>query len=135
MKPALWVSMVLIAAYTAMPVSLYADDPHSKQENAAKDTDEPVYALGDGVQPPRITHQVNPDYSHIRGVRVKGSVAIALIISSQGVPRDPRVVQSLDPDVDRCAVDALKQWRFAPAKKDGKAVAVKVTIEVEFHSM
>lgn len=91
--------------------------------------------MSDGVQPPRLTKQVNPDYSGVRGVRVKGSVAMAVVISSQGVPTSVQVLQSLDPDVDRCAVDAVKQWRFSPARKDGKAVAVKVTVEVEFHSM
>ena len=123
-----------MALCATAPLFLHAGDAQHKQE-AAKESDEPVYQLGDEIQPPRITHQVNPDYSHIRGVRVKGSVSIALVISSQGLPREPRVVQSLDPDVDKCAVEALKQWRFSPAKKDGKAVAVKVTIEVEFHSM
>jgi outer membrane biosynthesis protein TonB len=32
-------------------------------------------------------------------------------------------------------VDAVAQWRFDPAKKDDKPVAVKLTLEIEFHSM
>ncbi len=105
------------------------------QHSGSDDSNERVYELGDDIKPPRITHQVSPDYSRIRGIRVKGSVEVALVVSSQGTPKDPRVVQSLDPDVDRCAVDAIRQWRFSPAQKDGKPVAVKLTIEMQFHSM
>jgi len=32
-------------------------------------------------------------------------------------------------------MEALKQWRFAPARKNDKAVAVRVAVEIEFHSM
>lgn len=125
---------ILLFLLTAAP--LRADDPHTKKETTEKKSaDEPVYDLGDGIKPPRLVHEVNPDYSGVRGVRVKGSVEIAVVVTSQGVPKDPHVVASLHPDVDRCAVEAIKQWRFAPAQKDGKPVAVRVTIEVDFHSM
>ena len=105
------------------------------QQKDATDSEERVYELNGDIKPPRITHQVNLDYSSIRGIRVKGSVEVALVVSSQGAPKDPRVVQSLDPEVDRCAVDAIRKWRFSPAQKDGKPVAVKLTIEMQFHSM
>ena len=109
--------------------------PMARTQQKDGDPDERVYELNDDIKPPRITHQVNPDYSRIRGIRVKGSVEVALVVSSQGAPKDPRVVQSLDPEVDRCAVDAIRKWRFSPAQKDGKPVAVKLTIEMQFHSM
>jgi TonB family protein len=120
----IWMLLLLLFAVPAK-----ADDEHGKKEA------EHVYDLQEGIKPPRLTHQVNPDYSGVRGVRVKGSVSIAVVITSEGTPKDLRVVQSLHPEVDRCAVEAIKQWRFAPAEKDGKPVAVRVTIEVEFHSM
>ena len=44
-------------------------------------------------------------------------------------------VKSLDKDVDQAAVEAVKQWLFAPGKKNGKPVAVNIQIEVRFHSM
>ncbi|MGA2595375.1 MAG: energy transducer TonB [Bryobacteraceae bacterium] len=121
---ALYVSLAALMLLTPMARPQQKDD-----------SEERVYELNDDIKPPRITHQVNPDYSSIRGIRVKGSVEVALVVSSQGAPKDPRVVQSLDPEVDRCAVDAIRKWRFAPAQKDGKPVAVKLTIEMQFHSM
>jgi len=97
--------------------------------------DEQVYEMGEGIQPPRVTRRVNPNYSNVRGVSAKGTVAIALIVTSQGAPKELRVVKKLDPEVDRAALEAVEQWRFAAAQKDGKPVAVRVTIELEFHAL
>jgi TonB family protein len=97
--------------------------------------DETVYDLGPGVTPPRVTKQVNPQYPTNRGVKAVGSVIIALVVSSKGLPRDPHVVKGLDKDLDESAVVAVKEWRFSPALKNGKAVAVRVSVEIQFHDM
>jgi TonB family protein len=97
--------------------------------------DETVYDLGPGVTPPRVIKQVNPHYPTNRGVRAVGSVIIALVVSSKGLPKDPHVVKGLDKDLDESAVNAVKEWLFAPAQKNGKAVAVRVSVQIEFHEM
>ena len=99
------------------------------------DSEEAVYDLGPGVAPPRVIKQVNPQYSTKRGVRVVGSVLIGLIVSSRGIPKDLHILKGLDKDVDQSALDAVQQWRFAPALKEGKAVAVRISLEIAFHSM
>jgi len=104
------------------------DAPKSEPEEA-------IYDVGPGITPPRVIHQVSPQYLGSRGIRVVGSVVIALVVTSQGFPKDPQVVKSLEKDVDKSAVDAVKQWRFDPAKKDGKAVAVRTALEIDFHSL
>ena len=45
------------------------------------------------------------------------------------------MLKGLDKDVDQSAVAAVEQWRFAPAQKDGKPVAVRITLEIAFHEM
>ena len=104
-------------------------------QTQSDDSTEPVYDLGPGINPPRITKQVNPEYSGTKGVRVVGSVTIALVVTSRGLPQDPHVLKSLDKEIDASAVEAVKQWRFAPAQKEGKPVAVRIAVEIEFHSM
>ena len=99
------------------------------------DQAEKVYDLGPDVVPPRVIKQVPPRQSTSRGVRVVGSVTVALVVSSKGMPRDVRVVKGLDKDVDQSTVEAVEQWRFAPAQKDGKPVAVRVSLEIAFHDM
>jgi TonB family protein len=101
----------------------------------AQTDDEAVYDLGPGVTPPRVIKQTAPQYPNGRGVRAVGSVIVGLIVSSKGLPKDPHILKSLDKDLDQSAVDAVKEWRFAPAQKDGKAIAVRVSLQIEFHSM
>ncbi len=122
--------IVLLALLATLPYGP-ARAADEKQEAA-----EPVYDLGKGIDPPRLVHHVEPEYTPgSRGVRVEGIVAVGLVVTSAGMPKDLRVVQSLDKDIDATVVDAVKQWRFDPARKEGKSVAVRITVEVRFHQM
>ena len=100
--------------------------PQQKQEQ--------VYDLGPGITPPKVVHQVAPEHP-AEGFRISGSVLIGLIVSTEGSPRDVRVLRSLDKAVDQNAVDAVRQWRFEAARKDGEPVAVRLSIEIRFHDM
>jgi len=42
------------------------------------------------------------------------------------------VLRSLGSGLDEKAMEAVRQWRFKPALRDGKPVAVPATIEVNF---
>jgi TonB family protein len=96
--------------------------------------DEQVYELGPGITPPKVVHQVSPEHP-AEGFRIAGAVLIGLVVSSKGDPKDVRVLRSLDKAVDQNAVDAVKQWRFEPARKEGQPVAVRLSIEIRFHDM
>lgn len=99
--------------------------------------DEPVLDIGPGITPPRVTHQVTPQTNpdDEKGFRISGVVLVGLTVTSKGEPKDVHVVKSLDKSIDQNAVDAVKQWRFAPATKGDQPVAVRVTVEIRFHSM
>jgi TonB family protein len=98
--------------------------------------EEPVVDLGPGVTPPRVTHQVSPvNRPDARGFRISGTVLIGLVVSSQGEPKEIHVIRSLDKDVDQSAVEAVQQWHFEAAKQGDKPVAVRITVEIRFHSM
>lgn len=119
---------------TLAAAAQHPDGAKSKKEQ--DNDDEPVYSLTDDVTPPRVTKQVNPDYSlGARGIRIKGSVVVETVVSSRGVPHNTRVIKGLDKDIDEAVVEAVKQWQFAPGKKNGKPVAVRVQLEIAFHSM
>jgi len=134
-KGALRRRIVSLVAVLAVFVAAARPDDTKGEKAEDKGEEERVYALTDGVTPPRVTKQVYPQYSSSRGVGVEGSVLIETVVSSQGTPKNTRVVRGLDKDIDAAAVDAVKQWLFAPGKKDGKPVAVRVQIEIRFHSM
>ncbi len=51
---------------------------------------------------------------------------------ADGKPRDVKVARSLGLGLDEKAIEAVNQWKFEPAKKDGKPVAVAINVEVTF---
>jgi TonB family protein len=57
---------------------------------------------------------------------------ISLIIDAQGNPMRLQVVRHLGMGLDQKAVEAVKGYRFKPAMRFGKPVAVTVNIEVNF---
>jgi TonB family protein len=56
-----------------------------------------------------------------------------LIVGPDGKPRDIRVLRTLGLGLDEKSIEAVRTWRFEPAMKDGKPVAVQISVEVEFH--
>jgi TonB family protein len=48
------------------------------------------------------------------------------------MPGDVHVIRSLGQDFDESAMDAVRQYRFTPAMRAGKPVAVAVSLEVSF---
>ncbi len=105
-------------------------------QTGAKEDSEEVHDLGQGMTPPRVIHRVEPvRRDDSRGVRLNGSVVIGLIVTSKGLPRDAHIVQSLDKELDRSCIEAVQQWKFEPARKENKRVAVRVTVEIRFRDM
>ena len=81
---------------------------------------------------PRKIHDVAPTYPTIaRTANVEGMVIIEAVIAADGTVRDARVLRSV-PLLDRAALDAVKQWRYAPTRLGGVAVPVIVTVTVHF---
>ena len=126
---------VFAFALISVTFCIFVTGALATQSKGEDDDAEKVYDLGPGVTPPRIIKQVAPRRTTNRGVRVVGSVTVALVVSSKGIPKDVRIVKGLDKDVDQSTLDAVEQWRFDPAQKDGKPVAVRVSVEVAFHDM
>lgn len=64
---------------------------------------------------------------------VGGTVVVYAELDAKGVPIEVRVAKrSGERDLDRAALSAVRQWRFEPAMRDGKAVASAVRVPVDF---
>lgn len=88
----------------------------------------------DGVTLPKCLHCPMPPYSDApRSRRVEGQVILSVLVTVEGKADQIRLVQKLDPDLDRNAIDGVQSWRFEPAKDpDGNFVPVRVPVEVTF---
>jgi protein TonB len=93
-----------------------------------------VLKPGNGVKAPVLVYEVKPQYTPEAKARgVHGSVEMECVVETDGtVGEDIKVTKSLDPDLDRQAIIALRQWRFRPGTKDDKAVRVQVNVEMTF---
>lgn len=95
--------------------------------------DDTVYTAGNGVSLPIVITDVRPLYTpDAMKRRVTGSVLLQCVVDRAGVPTNLEVIESLDEELDRASLNALKQWRFEPGKKDGKAVLVRVEVKMAF---
>jgi TonB family protein len=95
---------------------------------------EPVYKVRDGVKPPRATYSPDPEFSEeARRQKVQGAVLLDIIVTSAGKPERIKVVQGRGYGLDEKAVEAVSQWKFKPATKDGKPVSVEIAVEVDFN--
>ncbi|MGA7411436.1 MAG: energy transducer TonB [Bryobacteraceae bacterium] len=112
---------------------------HEDKKAAAKSSgddgvDEEVYDIGGDVKAPRVLHRVVPEFTEkSRDRHAEGSVILAAVVTSKGEPRQIRVQKGVEQDLDEQAVEALKQWQFAPGTKDNKPVATRVSIEIRFN--
>jgi TonB family protein len=90
---------------------------------------------GIGITSPRLLREVKPMYTP-EGLRanIQGKVTLQCVVQIDGSVGAIHVAQSLDTKygLDNAAIAALKQWRFAPATKDGVAVPVIVNVELSF---
>lgn len=63
---------------------------------------------------------------------VSGLVNVVVIIDASGNVVERAVAKSTRPEFERPALEAVKKWKFKPAKKAGTAVAVKIVVPISF---
>jgi protein TonB len=81
---------------------------------------------------PRKIVDVRPVYPDLaRTVQKEGMVILEAVIDTSGRVTQLRVIRS-EPLLDQAALDAVRQWRYAPSIYYGKPVSVLMTITVRF---
>lgn len=93
-----------------------------------------VYRVGGGISAPVPLNTVEAEFSdEARRAKYQGVCLIEMIVDVHGNPVSPHVVRPLGMGLDEKALEAVRQYRFKPAMKDGKTpVPVEITVEVNF---
>jgi protein TonB len=92
-----------------------------------------VYHIGGGVRPPTVIYSVDPEFSEeARKAKFSGNVLVDLIVDENGMPSRVHVVRPIGMGLDEKAVEAVRQYKFKPAMKDGKPVKVELSVDVNF---
>ncbi|HEX6178267.1 MAG TPA: TonB family protein [Thermoanaerobaculia bacterium] len=89
--------------------------------------------VGADVKAPNLVHRVEPVYpAEARAAFISGIVIIEVLIDATGNVADATVLKGLPHGLDQAAVDAVRQWKFEPATKNGAAVPVVFNLTVNF---
>ncbi|HYE86813.1 MAG TPA: M56 family metallopeptidase [Vicinamibacterales bacterium] len=94
-----------------------------------------VYKPGSGISLPTVVNEVKPAYTAAAmQAKIQGSVWLACVVDQNGDIAEVKVTRSLDKEygLDDQAIAAARQWKFRPGRKDGKPVAVEITLELTF---
>lgn len=93
----------------------------------------PFRDLEPGLTPPERIFYPSPRYTEeARLARIEGTVLVEGIVQCDGSFGDFRIIESLDPGLDRATLEALSRWRFRPATKDGQVVSAIYLVSVFF---
>lgn len=94
---------------------------------------EPVRVrVGSVTISPRLVTRVEPVYpAQALAARVQGVVILELRIDTTGKVTDARVLRSV-PLLDQAALDAVRQWVYAPTCLNGVGIPVIMTVTVQF---
>jgi TonB family protein len=66
-------------------------------------------------------------------VKKQLTVRLSFVVTSDGSVSNIRLLKRTKSDFDDFAIGVVSKWKFEPATKDGKPVAVRLEAEVRFH--
>ncbi len=85
-----------------------------------------LVALDETVTPPnRIEGRPAPYPKKARKLKLTGSVLVETIVTAKGEPTEVRILESAGTLLDEAVVEAVRGWRFEPARKRGVKVSVR----------
>jgi hypothetical protein len=99
-----------------------------------------VYRVGGQILPPVIAKAVKPTFSDearkfVKQNHFKKFEAISVVeltVDTTGIPQDLCVKKEAGYGLDRRAFEGVMHYRFIPGSVNGKAVPVRVAVEVKF---
>jgi len=138
-------TLTLIALFTlAITTSAVVQSAGTAGDSSKMSTSTPAATVDDesfngyqrvtpDMKPPKATRSPDPDFPDIPSDAEPRGVVIMLIgINTKGRVELVHVLRAGNEAFQQSAVSTVKTWKFTPAKKDGKAVPVQVTVEMKF---
>ena len=88
--------------------------------------------VGGQIEAPAQLLRVEPEYPQIAArAQIQGLVILEAIVGEDGTVRNVKVLRSVK-FLDEAAIDAVKQWRYAPLQLNGEAMPFVLTVSLVF---
>ncbi|MGB2655385.1 MAG: energy transducer TonB, partial [Candidatus Acidiferrum sp.] len=87
----------------------------------------------DGASLPICEFCPSPDYTDLaRDAKYRGTVELSVIVTKNGAVESVVVLRGAPFALTQQAVETVQKWKFKPAKFLGKAVPVRVPVDIDF---
>ena len=84
---------------------------------------------------PAPMRKVDPKYPPtLINEHVEGEVVLYAVIRRDGSVDSIQLVRGIDEQLDKNAMNALSQWRFRPATRQGEPVELEAIVHIPFHA-
>jgi len=117
----------------------HADDiisliPDAWRAEGFQPAEKHFFKTGEGIELPKGIHTLPAEYSYAASAaKLQGTVVLWLAIDEHGTPVEIKILQFLGLGLTERSVEALRTWKFEPARKDGQPVPVSFIVTMEFH--
>ncbi len=91
-----------------------------------------LFSVADLDQTPRVIYQPGPMLTKELRKKAPGTVYIIFVVDQEGRVENPMVQKSSDPIFEKPALNAVKQWKFEPGKRNGKPVRFRMRVPFTF---
>ncbi len=100
---------------------------------ATAETDSTAAAQTDKRTPPVAIRTVNPKHpAELLKKLVNGDAEIDCLVTAEGRVADARVLTASHPQFGEAAVEAVREWEFRPAERNGTPIAMRVRIPISY---
>src|SRR5271155_2118558 len=135
---ALAISLLLLCGHgRAQTNNTQPDSSSTISTSAAAASDDPAFAsfqpVTKGIKPPKATSAPDPKFPDLPAdAEPRGTVVMLIGVNAKGHVEPVRVLRSDQQAFETTAVATVKKWKFKPAEKDGRSIAVQITVEMRF---
>jgi TonB family protein len=126
---------IVLTTLLSLPFTLLSSAQQTAPSPAQTTQPDPVgpVKIGGPVKPPKVIYSVEPKYTdEARQKKFSGTVELYCWVDEEGKPSHIKVVRGVGMGLDEKAMDALRQYKFKPATRDGKPVKVDLYIDMMF---
>jgi len=89
--------------------------------------------IGGQIQPPTLLKRIEPTYPPLAvSAHLQGVVILEAVVDEEGVVKEVKVLRAVNPLLDREALAAVRQWRYAPVVLNGTPVRFVLTVSLSF---